>query len=69
MAYFESNYMSEFKMQKFVRLCDELLDLPYEIEQYGDKYSIVLFGIQTTYQIETVQRINRHVYHGQYQSF
>ena len=69
MAYFESNYMSEFKMKKFIRLCNELVDLPYEIEQCGEKYSIVLFDIQTTHQIETVQKINRHVYHDQYQSF
>ena len=65
MAYFESNYLSRAQRDRFIHLKDahgELVDLPYEIEQYGDKYSIIMFDIQTVEQAKSVLTINRHIY-------
>ena len=69
MNYFESNFMSKSEIDKFALLCDALIGTEYTIKQDGNDYCIVVFDLYTADQAELVKRINRHVYHGQRQSF
>ena len=70
MAHFESECMSKSKVQRFAKLCEDLIGTEYEVNQDDDdSYYIVVFDLETAEEIELVNKINRHVYHGQYQSF
>ena len=70
MAHFESECMSKYKIEKFARLCECLIGTEYEINQDDDNsYYIVVFDLETVEEIELVNKINLHVYHGEKQKF
>ena len=70
MAHFESECMSKSKVERFAKLCDQLIGTEYEVNQDDDdSYYIVVFDLETAEEIELINKINRHVYHGQRQSF
>ena len=70
MAHFESECMNKRKVEEFARLCDQLIGTEYEInEDDYNSYFIVVFDLETSYEIDLVRKIDRHVYHGERQSF
>ena len=70
MGYFESECMSKYKAEKFGKLCDLLIGTEYEINQDDDNnYYVVVFDLETAEEIDLVNKINLHVYHGKKQTF
>ena len=70
MAYFESECMNKTKVERFAKLCEDLIGTEYEVNQDDrDSYYIVVFDLETAEEIELINKINRHVYHGQKQKF
>ena len=70
MVHFESECMSKYNIEKFAKLCEDMIGTEYEINQDDDdSYYIVVFDLETAEEIELVNKINRHVYHGEKQKF
>ena len=68
--FFESEIMSKSMVDEFAALCAECSVGEKSIIHQDDRgYFIIITGLNTYEEIELINKINRHVYHGEKQKF